>query len=129
MTDWSRIFTDLVCLCFDMYAYVSPLVNNQSPEGNLPDENDVIAENGTNESAKAQMILVFAWRSVKDISLFLGDVASLAILFEKKLDLVSSDLLISIGDFFTGLFIQAKHRGVFEQAYVGFRKVCEGFWK
>lgn len=128
-TIWNSHLTELVYLCFEIYAHVSPLVNTPSPEGNLPDDNEVICVNETDESVKAQLLLVFAWRSVKEISLFFGDVAWFTISFEKQFDLILPDLLGPMGDFFMELFIQAKHRGVFEQAYVGFRKLCEGFWK
>lgn len=110
--------------------HVSPLVNTPSPEGNLPEDMElVVPKNEADESAKAQLLLVFAWRSVKEISLFLGEVAWFAVSFEREFELVLHDLLIPIGEFFIELFIQAKHRGVFEQAYVGFRKLCDGFWK
>lgn len=43
--------------------------------------------------------------------------------------MLSEKTLKKIGEFFVDVFIQSKHRGVFEQAYVGFSIVCDSFWK
>lgn len=72
---------------------------------------------------------MFAWRNVKEIALLLGDIAAQVVNCEDKLKLVEDELLFKIGNFFIDLFVRTKHRGVFEQAYLGFYKLCEGFWR
>lgn len=121
--------SELIQICFKIYSVVAPIVNNPSPEGHLPDGSDVICTGESDESAKAQALLVFAWRNVKEISLFFGEIASRAINYEQNFKLVPDNVLLSIGNYFVELFLATKHRGVFEQAYNGFCKLCECFWK
>lgn len=105
------------------------MVTNPSPEGFLPEDCDILEDVGVDETTKAQALLVFAWRNVKEIALLLGNIAAKATSYEGNIELVKSETLLKIGDFFVDLFIQTKHRGVFEQAYLGFCKLCEGFWR
>jgi len=37
--------------------------------------------------------------------------------------------VIQIGDYFTTLLLESKHRGAFELAYAGFVKVTEMLWR
>lgn len=92
----------------------------------MPDFDEGIAE--TDESAKTQRIVVNAWRSIKEICYLLTEIVKQTIKFESKQEMRFEDLVLKIGDFFMTLFIESKHRGVFEQAYVGFLVICEAFW-
>lgn len=77
----------------------------------------------------AQMVLLCAWRTVKEVSLTLGDLAAKAPAKESDQYLLSYDQLFQIGEHFTSLLCETKHRGAFEQAYVGFCKLCAWLWK
>lgn len=127
---WQNLLTDhLVIVCFKIYERVGPVVTNPSPEGHLPEGCEFLESEEIDESAKAQALLVFAWRNVKEIALLLGDIAARVTALEDTVKLIDDDLLLKIGDFFIDLFIRTKHRGVFEQAYLGFYKLCEAFWR
>lgn len=120
------LFKDLIDTCFKIKEHIMPIVCNPSPEGYLP-ENAEIFE--TDESAIAQMVLVYAWRTMKEMTLLLAEIVRQSVKLEERTTMVSQDLLISIGQFFIDIFIESKHRGVFEQAYVGFSIVSQAFWE
>lgn len=105
---------------------MSSIVTNPSPEGLLPENCEL--DDLDDKSTIAQAALVLSWRNVKEVSLLLGDVVYKVTLKDDN-NLVNEEILQAIGDFFVKLFVQTKHRGVFEQAYLGFRKICEGFWR
>lgn len=95
----------------------------------MPEDCEIFDEDDIDESTKAQALLVFAWRNVKEVALLLGDIAARVTACEDKIKLVEDEVLLKIGEFFIDLFVRTKHRGVFEQAYLGFYKLCDGFWR
>jgi len=97
----------------------------------LPDEfeNISMAEDDSTRKVTAQMVLLCAWRTVKEVSLTLGDLAAKAPASETDQYLLSYEQLFQIGEHFTNLLCETKHRGAFEQAYVGFCKLCAWLWK
>jgi thyroid adenoma-associated protein len=97
----------------------------------LPGEVEALSmESGENASkVTAQMVLLCAWRTVKEVSLTLGDLAAKAPAYEADQYLLDYDQLFQIGVHFTSLLSETKHRGAFEQAYVGFCKLCAWLWK
>ena len=42
---------------------------------------------------------------------------------------LTPSLLLEIGRHFMALLAETKHRGAFEQAHVGFSRVCATLWK
>lgn len=127
---WRNVLSNhLIDICFKIYDHAGPIVTNPSPEGNLPDEYEILEDDEIGESTKAQALLVFAWRNVKEVALLLGDIAAKVAACDDKVKLVEDEMLLKIGAFFIDLFLRTKHRGVFEQAYLGFYKLCEGFWR
>ncbi|XP_076259481.1 thyroid adenoma-associated protein homolog isoform X2 [Rhynchophorus ferrugineus] len=123
---YAGVFDQLVSTCFKISEKIKPIVCNPSPEGYLPESLEDFCEN--DESPKAQMILVYAWRTMKEMALLLAEVVKQSIKLEIQLPMLSEDLLTRIGLFFVDVFVQSKHRGVFEQAYVGFSIISEHFW-
>lgn len=124
--DYSRLFEDLTTICLNLKDKLLPVVCDASPEGYIPDFDESIPE--TDESAKAQMIVVNAWRSIKEICNLLAEILKQTLELESNLDAHRENLLVKIGEFFIIIFIESKHRGVFEQAYNSFSQVCGAFW-
>merc|ERR1712106_595847 len=75
----------------------------------------------------SQMLLLCAWRSVKEISLFLGDLCKT--FSASGLNIVTSERILDIASFLMDLLSETKHRGAFEQAYVAFSKLCSSLWQ
>jgi hypothetical protein len=131
--DWKKLLERLIKLCFGVSQVVSPIVNSSSPEGIFPAELSVSQADQT-ESVTPQMLLVCCWRTMKEISLFFGDIVkTLPIEFECGTDgaefVLSCEQVFAIGEYFVRHLFETRHRGAFELAYVGFTSVCETFWK
>ncbi|XP_044262597.1 thyroid adenoma-associated protein homolog [Tribolium madens] len=111
-------------LCLKYGTAVLPIVANLAPEGYLPEESDIT---DTDQSSKSQKILVNSWKTMKEVMLLMADLVKKTIQNENTDNSLSEDFLRKIGDFFLDIFIQAKHRGVFEQAHVAFNTICQSF--
>lgn len=90
----------LLDICLTIYGHYAPDVSSEAPEGAILGDRSVVA-----------------WRSIKEVSLLLGDLAG------------STGAYGEIGDVFLEIFSKARHRGVFEQAFFGFEKLCESCWR
>ncbi|XP_071447659.1 tRNA (32-2'-O)-methyltransferase regulator THADA isoform X2 [Hetaerina americana] len=151
-TMWKALILKLITLCFELNEAVIHVVNSSSPEGHLPmdfepashhdavKKVDSALEDGNQDfilkhPVTAQMLLLCSWRTVKEVSLFLGEVSYQAPIQKKILGndeecyLLSEDLVLRIGEYFTKLLSETKHRGAFEQAYVGFCQLCKKLWR
>ncbi|CAK1543288.1 unnamed protein product [Leptosia nina] len=139
-SNWTELISRIISVCLDVNRAVACVVNNSSPEGHLPmdmngvtnevsNSNNVCLQDG--RPVTAQMVLLCAWRSVKEVSLLLGIISSrLAIEGEgEKKGSVSREIICEVGDHFTTLLAETKHRGAFEQAYVGFTKLLARLWR
>ncbi|XP_037725503.1 thyroid adenoma-associated protein homolog isoform X2 [Drosophila subpulchrella] len=146
---WKRYIEDLVALCLKVSQVVLPVVSSASPEGHLPTTRDyetdqpltnVLSRRLPSEALQQvrttpQMVLLCAWRSIKEVCLILGGLVERAPLEEEQQQqqepndfLLSSGRLEAIGEQFLLLLAETKHRGAFEQAYVGFTMLCRRFW-
>ncbi|XP_022900638.1 tRNA (32-2'-O)-methyltransferase regulator THADA [Onthophagus taurus] len=142
---WTSLAHQIVETCRKIGEVVAPIVNNNSPEGyipNKPQDNHQKAENNQDQQAKRkkpspqqnvspQMILVYAWRSIKEVSLLLGELTLRAPLIDPitNEEVLSDELLLKIEDYFIQVFRETKHRGAYEQASVGFSRFCEFLWR
>ncbi|CAG9856965.1 unnamed protein product [Phyllotreta striolata] len=126
---WSGLFEHLVTVCLNMKERIMPIVCDPSPEGFLPDADRAGRRDGDG-SAKAQLIVVHAWRTMKEMTQLLGEIVRQTVKLERTtpLRMTSDKLLIDVGAFFVDIFVASKHRGVFEQAYVAFSVICRSFW-
>ncbi|XP_061403035.1 tRNA (32-2'-O)-methyltransferase regulator THADA [Musca vetustissima] len=158
-TVWRNFVTDLINICKDLTDVVSPIVNSSSPEGHLPNDFGEFPENIVKEEKTSspgldsapckilssklrksdlislkttpQMVLLCAWRTVKEVSLILGYVvlnSPIQFTSDVKEFLISKEQILDIGEHFKLLLSETKHRGAFEQAYVGFSKLCCRLW-
>ncbi|KAF4521441.1 hypothetical protein B566_EDAN010598 [Ephemera danica] len=127
---WRALIDELVETCFQLNAVVAPVVNSSSPEGHLPMdfESGLVTDDGDDVKVTAQMVLLCSWRTVKEVSLLLGDLASAAPANQQSY-LLSKGQLIAIGEHLTSLLCETKHRGAFEQAYVGFCRLSAWLWR
>ncbi|XP_050073344.1 thyroid adenoma-associated protein homolog [Anopheles maculipalpis] len=106
-------------------------INNSSIPSEMNDE----ANKESKTETTPQMILLCAWRTIKEISLILGDIASRSPIIETgssvmqgEKGLLTCQQILSIGNQFIELLSETKHRGAFEQAYIGFSKICLRLW-
>ncbi|XP_067011359.2 tRNA (32-2'-O)-methyltransferase regulator THADA [Anabrus simplex] len=144
--NWRRLVSELISLCFELNNTVAAVVNSSSPEGHLPmdmqpgveqlehiqvEQKTTCEEPPSVMNVTAQMLLLCSWRTVKEVSLFLGEISERAPVLTKPDEegLVTEEQLLLIGDHFTTLLAETKHRGAFEQAYIGFCSLCTRLWR
>lgn len=135
---WLILIRSLVALCFKLDKIVSPIVNSSSPEGHLPmdfnESSSVLKSNSTSSPAlhpkvTAQMVLLCSWRTVKEVSLLLGKLSDCCPILPDTNGLLSEEDVLAIGVHLTTLLEETKHRGAFEQAYVGFSLLAARLWR
>ncbi|XP_037935306.1 thyroid adenoma-associated protein homolog isoform X2 [Teleopsis dalmanni] len=79
-----------------------------------------------------QMVLLCSWRTIKEVSLLLGEIVLRSPIYCSQINenfLITKEQIIEIGEHFKLLLFETKHRGAFEQAYVGFSKLCCRLWR
>ena len=101
----------------------------------ITDENDegvdlIGSEAGKSKAREvsSQMLLLCAWRSVKEVSLLLGSLCATFSATE-AVNLVSIQQIQEISEFLISLLLETKHRGAFEQAYVAFCSLVASLWQ
>ena len=149
---WRVFMLDLVKTFFMIKDIVCPIVSEESPEGNIPMDIEILDRNVSNSigyncpfganiitadshpdelrkavCVSAQMLLLCAWRSIKEMSATLGHLVSVVPILGENYVFSRSDVE-SIGAYFLSILTEAKHKGAFEQTYAGFVQVCETLW-
>lgn len=155
--EWRPFCQRFLVLSKELLKVVGPIVNSSSPEGHLPNDfselNYFLPEECSDDGAAAtnpnkilsptnnmdndqslkttpQMVLLCAWRTVKEVSLLLGDITLEAPIIHADSDgLITIEEILGIGNLFQEMLAETKHRGAFEQAYVGFSKLCVRLWR
>ncbi|XP_073980675.1 thyroid adenoma-associated protein homolog isoform X3 [Rhodnius prolixus] len=132
--EWKQMISRIINTAFKCNEVVACVVNNSSPEGHLPMDfncdNKLLAEeeNNTETPVTAQMVLLCSWRTVKEVSLLLGEIVEQLSSFKETV-LISEEEIIRIGNHLMNLLLETKHRGAFEQAYLGFCKLAGSLWR
>ncbi|XP_043666118.1 thyroid adenoma-associated protein [Vespula pensylvanica] len=133
---WQETISKLISMCFELNKVVSVIVNNSSPEGHLPMDLSPHTTNGLffnpeKEIITPQMILLCSWRTVKEVSLLFGQLAIKSTISNHNVsgELLTENQIIQIGEHLVTLLSETKHRGAFEQAYVGFNQLCTRLWR
>ncbi|XP_076281120.1 thyroid adenoma-associated protein homolog [Lasioglossum baleicum] len=134
---WADTIAELVTLCFELSNAVSVIVNNSSPEGHLPMDlnlqtiREICGPSPEKEVVTPQMVLLCSWRTVKEVSLLFGFLATKGPISEDDLStgLLIEEQIIRIGEHLVALLTETKHRGAFEQAHVGFSQLCARLWR
>lgn len=161
IAEWRAFFKRFIPKCEELTDVVAPIVNSSAPEGHLPNDFSDIenfgrfkesvcsddSDNSDDEQGEPderttqngdvkitpQVMLICAWRTVREVSLLLGDITLrtpvISTLSHSKNGLITVDDLLTIGLHFQHLLAETKHRGAFEQAYVGFSKLCTRLWR
>ncbi|KAL0130897.1 hypothetical protein PUN28_002477 [Cardiocondyla obscurior] len=132
---WQSTIANIILLCFELNNTVSVVVNNSSPEGHLPmDLKTLNLDNASfpeKEIVTPQMVLLCSWRTVKEVSQLFGLLATKAsIQTEESLNgLLTREQIEQIMKHLVTLLCETKHRGAFEQVYVGFHQLCTRLWR
>ncbi|KAF6211804.1 hypothetical protein GE061_012319 [Apolygus lucorum] len=132
--EWKTIIEELITVAYECNHVVASVVNSSSPEGHLPMDFDYdIKALGHKEDVPkvtSQMLLLCSWRTVKEVSLLLGELSeSVPISICGDPGLITEERVLEIGEHLSGLLAETKHRGAFEQAYVGFCKLASRLWR
>ncbi|KAJ8044707.1 Thyroid adenoma-associated protein-like [Holothuria leucospilota] len=145
-TEWIDVLHQVMSLSLEVASVAAPIVCNSSPEGYIPDLNNVsshqdpsLVSSSPSQTAAPleifhvtpQMVLVCCWRSMKEVSLTLGHLALTLPLEgeEQGAFILSIKQIEDMGNFFLKLLQESKHRGAFELAYAGFEKLCTKLWR
>ncbi|XP_076246897.1 thyroid adenoma-associated protein homolog isoform X2 [Calliopsis andreniformis] len=134
---WQSSISELVDVCFELSYAVSFIVNNSSPEGHLPMDlnlqtiHELCNLSSEKQVVTPQMVLLCSWRTVKEISLLFGFLSTNATICKDNccMGLLNENQIIRIGEHLVTLLTETKHRGAFEQTYVGFRQLCAYLWR
>ncbi|XP_070182085.1 tRNA (32-2'-O)-methyltransferase regulator THADA-like [Littorina saxatilis] len=141
---WSKSMDCLLQLCLLVAKIVSPVVQNSSPEGNVPEEAVLgpglkfdlglmaeVEESRQTVSLMPEYLIVCCWRSIKEVSLLLGQLSQNVPITRPGLSqgLFSLQQVEEIGRFFKHQLMESLHRGAFELAYAGFVMMCQMLWK
>uniref|UniRef100_A0A8B9RME6 tRNA (32-2'-O)-methyltransferase regulator THADA n=1 Tax=Astyanax mexicanus TaxID=7994 RepID=A0A8B9RME6_ASTMX len=74
----------------------------------------------------AQMVLVCCWRSMKEVSMLLGELCqSMPLHTHTHKGLITEEQVKGVGQYFREQLLQSRHRGAFELAYVGFVRLTD----
>ncbi|XP_066534782.1 thyroid adenoma-associated protein isoform X2 [Hoplias malabaricus] len=74
----------------------------------------------------AQMVLVCCWRSMKEVSMLLGELCqSMPLHTQTQKGLITEEQVEGVGQYFREQLLQSRHRGAFELAYVGFVRLTD----
>ncbi|XP_055295122.1 thyroid adenoma-associated protein homolog [Sitodiplosis mosellana] len=141
IANWRSFFQRIIIKCKELTDVAAPVVNSSAPEGHLPNDlNDVSHyldipneenDGGSKVKVTAQMILLCAWRTVRESALLLGEISlRIPVLTASNPNgLVSVDQLLQISGHFQQLLVETKHRGAFEQSFLGFSNLCLRLWR
>ncbi|XP_031435285.1 thyroid adenoma-associated protein isoform X2 [Clupea harengus] len=95
-----------------------------TPEG--PIQEETRGSGGEAYRVTAQMVLVCCWRSMKEVSMLLGELCqSLPLHTHTSHGLITEEQVEGVGQYFREQLLQSRHRGAFELAYVGFVQLTD----
>ncbi|KAG8187737.1 hypothetical protein JTE90_015607 [Oedothorax gibbosus] len=78
----------------------------------------------------AQILLLCCWRTHKEVSLLFGEMAEkIPVSDGDEKSLLSVSQVMNIGEYFIRQMTLVKHKGAFEQAFIGFSQLCHMLWR
>ncbi|XP_022663184.1 thyroid adenoma-associated protein homolog isoform X5 [Varroa destructor] len=145
--EYRVILQEILDLSYKITSVASPLVTHPSPEGRVDfNEHPEIVEQfkaalnrGFGKrlhnadavktwAVAAQMMLLCSWRSHREISLCFGDIAS-HLGKVTALKILPEEEFVKMGVYFMNELCRVRHRGAFEQASMGFSRLCYSLWR
>nr|CAI5832494.1 unnamed protein product [Callosobruchus analis] len=102
-----------------------PVVCNPSPEGYIPDNDEFV--NDGDIASKAQAILVYAWRTMKEMTLLLAEIVEQAIKLEAKYRMLDENNLTKIGEFSSVFLSRANIEAFMNRRTLGFLRYVDLF--
>ncbi|KAG5831317.1 hypothetical protein ANANG_G00302500 [Anguilla anguilla] len=95
--------------------------------GHIP-QSENTGGSGEGYRVTAQMVLVCCWRSMKEVSMLLGQVCQDMPLQTREAcrdGIITEGQVEGVGRYFRQQLLQSRHRGAFELAYVGFVRLTD----
>lgn len=141
ISKWRAFFQRMINRSRKLTDVVAPIVNSSAPEGHLPinlnDESYYISSKNQDISqlnsikVTAQMILVCSWRIVRETALLLGEIANRIPITKTEDDygFITINQMLEMCRHFQLLLTETKHRGAFEQSFLGFSNLCFRLWR
>lgn len=141
ISNWRLFFQRIIRKCRELTDVSAPVVNSSAPEGHLPNDLNDISHylevpqeedfTGTQIKVTAQMILLCAWRTVRESALLLGEIALRVpvLTITNPNGIIEVNQLLQMGSHFQQLLVETKHRGAFEQSFLGFSNLCLRLWR
>ncbi|XP_033835592.1 thyroid adenoma-associated protein [Periophthalmus magnuspinnatus] len=115
----------------DFFTNARELEPEQTEEEAKNSHHPSLNTGGESYRVTAQMVLVCCWRSMKEVSMLLGQLCqSLPLDFtnedgERHQGLITEKQVEGVGLYFRQQLLQSRHRGAFELAYVGFVRLTD----
>ncbi|XP_041722121.2 thyroid adenoma-associated protein [Coregonus clupeaformis] len=119
----------------DFFTSARELDTQQSGQENGPaaptdrPQHESTGGSGEGYRVTAQMVLVCCWRSMKEVSMVLGQVCQSLPLQTPNTHsdhwLITEEQVEGVGLYFRQQLLQSRHRGAFELAYVGFVRLTD----
>ncbi|KAK7482199.1 hypothetical protein BaRGS_00026548, partial [Batillaria attramentaria] len=143
-TSWAQFFNRLLQVCLQVAEVVSPVVQNSSPEGNVPEEAVLgpglkfdlemmaeVEESRQTVTLMPEYLIVCCWRSIKEVSLLLGLLCQHVPVSQPRVaeGILTYQQIEEMGAYFKQQLMESLHRGAFELAYAGFVMMCQMLWK
>ncbi|GFY54930.1 thyroid adenoma-associated protein homolog [Trichonephila inaurata madagascariensis] len=110
--------------------FQSAVVGN---EGISLESDQVVLDMVKTHAVTAQILLLCCWRTHKEISLLFGEISD-KVPVKNSSQINNSGILditqvLDIGEYFMRQMTLVKHKGAFEQAFIGFSKLCHMLWR
>jgi hypothetical protein len=108
------------------FGEAQPSLEEGTEEKETDEEEGTEAGMTKAREVSSQMLLLCAWRSVKEVALFLGHLCST--FSSEGENLITAEQILEISSFLITLMLETKHKGAFEQAYVAFQSLVRCLW-
>ncbi|CAL1281729.1 unnamed protein product [Larinioides sclopetarius] len=98
----------------------------------VPESDQVVLDRVKTHAVSAQILLLCCWRTHKEVSLLFGEISDrIPVSSDKDTEcgILNVTQVKDIGDYFMDQMASVQHKGAFEQAYIGFTKLCKMLWR
>ncbi|WBW74996.1 tRNA (cytosine 32-2'-O)-methyltransferase regulator Trm732 [Schizosaccharomyces osmophilus] len=120
--EWKSLIIEILQLSESVWLLVKEILCDDSPEGNLPKDQDDSGVSDNLEDTPAQLILSYSWRSIKEISSLLSMILIKCSSFYP--DVFDYSNLDHYGFLMMSWLWEIRHRGAFTSVYPCFVSYC-----